>query len=182
MKSRIIVFILLAGLAAVAETVKVADCVRDADLDIWAAADVKFCRTVMDDVFKSAGLEVERSAFDANDMFVPTNAEVICSTFRTEALLKDYSFPLQPMGRMQFALYATPDRAMAMMSTKISEWPRMRVGYSPVSQGDAGDRQKYFDSARLSPEYVEYPTSAGAVQALRNGEIDVLFQIGRAHV
>jgi len=175
MKSRIIVFILLAGLAAVAETVKVADCVRDADLDIWAAADVKFCRTVMDDVFKSAGLEVERSAFDANDMFVPTNAEVICSTFRTEALLKDYSFPLQPMGRMQFALYATPDRAMAMMSTKISEWPRMRVGYSPVSQGDAGDRQKYFDSARLSPEYVEYPTSAGAVQALRNGEIDVLF-------
>ena len=175
MKLKLITFVLLAGLAAVAETVQVADCVRSADLDVWAAADAKFCRTVMDDVFKSAGLEAKRSAFGADNMFVAADAEVICSTFRTEALLKDYSFPLQPLGRMHFALYATPDRAMAMMSTKISEWPRMRVGYSPVSQGDAGDRKRYFDNARLSPEYVEYPTSAGAVQALRDGEIDVLF-------
>ena len=175
MKLKLITFVLLAGLAAVAETVQVADCVRSADLDVWAAADAKFCRTVMDDVFKSAGLEAKRSAFGADNMFVAADAEVICSAFRTEALLKDYSFPLQPLGRMHFALYATPDRAMAMMSTKISEWPRMRVGYSPVSQGDAGDRKRYFDNARLSPEYVEYPTSAGAVQALRDGEIDVLF-------
>ena len=175
MKFKVITLALLAGLAAAAETVKVADCVRNPDLDVWAAADVKFCRTVMEAVFKEAGLEPRRSTFDADGMFVTSNAEVIASAFRTEALLKDYSFPLQPLGRMHFALYATPDRAMAMMSTKISEWPRMRVGYSPVSQGDAGDRKRYFDSARLSPEYVEYPTSAGAVQALRNGEIDVLF-------
>ena len=175
MKLKASTFVLLAALAAVAETVQVADCVRSADLDVWAAADAKFCQTVMGDVFKALGLEAKRAEFGADGMFVASNAEVVCSAFRTEALLKDYSFPLQPLGRMHFALYATPDRAMAMMSTKISDWPRMRVGYSPVSQGDAGDRKRYFDNARLSPEYVEYTTSAGAVQALCNGEIDALF-------
>ncbi len=175
MKLNVIVVASLAALVAAAETVKVADCVRSADLDVWAAADAKFCRIVMADVFKSVGLEAKRSAFGPDNMLVVSNAEVVCSAFRTEALLKDYSFPLQPLGRMHFALYATPDRSMAMTSTRISDWPRMRVGYSPVSQGDAGDRQKYFENARLSPEYVEYPTSAGAVKALRDGEIDVLF-------
>ncbi len=175
MKIKASAFVFLAAFAAVAETVQVADCVRSADLDVWAAADAKFCQTVMGDVFKAVGLETKRAEFGADNLFVASNTEVICSAFRTPALLKHYDFPLQPLGRMHFALYATPDRAMAMTSMKISDWPRMRVGYSPVAQGDAGDRKKYFDSARLSPEYVEYPTSAGAVQALRNGEIDVLF-------
>ena len=62
-----------------------------------------------------------------------------------------------------------------MISTKITEWPRMRVGYSPVAQGQNSDRTDYFEHAKLTPEYVEYPTSKGAVQALRNGEVDVLF-------
>ena len=43
--------------AARAGTVKVADCVRNAELDQWAAYDVRFCRTVMDAVFKRAGLD-----------------------------------------------------------------------------------------------------------------------------
>ena len=175
MKYKASTFVLLAALAAVAETVQVADCVRSADLDVWAAADAKFCQIVMGDVFKAAGLETKRAEFGADNKLVMTNAEVICSAFRTPALLKNYDFPLQPLSRMHFALYATPDRAMAMKSMQISDWPRMRVGYSPASQGDSSDRQKYFESARLSPEYVEYPTSAGAVQALRDGEIDVLF-------
>ena len=175
MKFNITAFVLSVALAGVAETVKVADCVRNADLDIWAAADVKFCQAVMADVFKAAGLEPARAAFDADGLFVETNVEVISSAFRSPSLQEDYAFPLQPLGRMHYALYATPDRAMSMMSTKISDWPRMRVGYSPVSQGDCGDRQRYFDSAKLTPEYVEYPTSAGAVQSLRNGDIDALF-------
>ena len=175
MRHKAIAFVLLAALAAGAETVKVADCVRSADLDVWAAADAKFCQTVMADVFKAAGLEVKRSAFGADSRIVVSNTEVICSAFRTERLQKDYSFPLQPLDRMHYALYATPDKAMSMTSTRISDWPRMRVGYSSVSQGDGRDRQRFFADARLTPEYVEYPTSAGAEQALRNGEIDVLF-------
>ncbi len=175
MKLKAIAIVSLAALAAAAETVNVADCVRSADLDVWAAADAKFCRIVMDEVFKSAGLEVKRSAFGADNRIVVSNAEVVCSAFRTEAMLKDYAFPLQPLGRLHIALYATPDRAMAMTSTRISDWPRMRVGYSSVSQGDTKDRQEYFENARLSPEYVNYPTSAGAEKALRDGEIDALF-------
>ena len=161
--------------AARAGTVKVADCVRNAELDQWAAYDVRFCRTVMDAVFKRAGLEVERAAFDEAGMFSVSNAEVICSAFRTPALLKNYTFPLQPIGRMHFALYTTPSRAMSMMSVKITDWPKMRVGYSPVAQGQNEDREKYFQHARLSPDYVEYPTSAGAEEALRTGKVDVLF-------
>ncbi len=175
MRFKACVFVSLAALAAVAETVNVADCVRNADLDVWAAEDAKFCQAVMTDVFKAAGLEAERVAFGADGLLVETNVDVICSAFRAPSLQEDYAFPLQPLSRMHYALYAAPERAMSMMSTKISEWPRMRVGYSPVSQGDCGDRQRYFDSAKLSPEYVEYPTSAGAVQALRDGDIDVLF-------
>ena len=168
---------ILHSLSASAESVKVSDCERDASLDVWAAADVKFCRNVMDEVFKKAGIEIERAAFDKSGLFSVSNAEVICSAFRTPALLKDYDFPIQPLGRMHFALYATPSRAMSMMSTKITDWPRMRVGYSPVSQGQNSndDRTRYFEHAKLSPEYVEFPTSAGAVKALRDGEIDVLF-------
>ena len=45
---------ILHSLSASAESVKVADCERDASLDVWAAADVKFCRSVMDEVM-SAG-------------------------------------------------------------------------------------------------------------------------------
>ena len=175
MKFKAGTFVLLAALAAAAETVQVADCVRSADLDVWAAADAKFCQAVMGDVFKAVGLEAKRAEFGADGMFVTSNAEVVCSTFRTPALLKDYDFPLQPLGRMHYALYATQDKLMSMASPRISEWPRLRVGYSPASQGDSGDRQRYFEDAQLSPEYVEYPTSAGAVQALRKGEIDVLF-------
>ena len=162
-------------LRAPAEPVKVADCVRDAALDWWAAQDNAFCRAVMDEVFASAGIETERLPFGEDHMTVSTNAEVICSVFRNPDILENYDFPLQPLGRMHFALYTTPDRALAMKAKKITDWPRMRVGYSPVSQGQNQDRQTYFQHARLSPEYVEIPTSAGAVQALKDGEIDALF-------
>ena len=158
-----------------AETVKVADCVRNAELDYWAAADAKYCRKVMDCVFKDAGITAETVEFDADHMMVVSNAEVICSAFRNPDLLENYNFPLQPLGRMHYALYATPNHAISMMSTKITDWPRMRVGYSPVSQGQNQDRQHYFEHANLTPQYVEYPTSEGAVKALHDGEIDALF-------
>ncbi len=160
-----------------AETVKVADCERDPKLDFWAAADNDFCVSIMNDVFQAAGVETTRLEFGDDHLVDVTNADVICSAFRTKKLLQDFDFPQQPLGRMHFALYATPSRAMELMSTKITEWPRMRIGYSPVSQGQISnnDRIKYFEHARLSPTYVEIPTSVGAVQALHNGEIDALF-------
>ena len=170
-------FYILHSLSANAEVVKVADCERDAKLDFWAAADNEFCVAVMDDVFKAAGVETERLKFGDDHLMDVSNADVICSAFRTKRLLKEFDFPLQPLGRMHFALYATPSRAMELMSTKITEWPRMRIGYSPVSQGQItnDDREKYFEHARLKPTYVEIPTSVGAVKALHDGEIDALF-------
>ena len=165
---------LSAGMAR-AETVTVADCVRDAESDYWAASDVYFCADVMGEVFALAGIEAEKAEFDADGMLVPSNAEVVCSAFRTPTLLEDYDFPLQPLGRMHYGLYATPDRADMMMSMKITDWPRMKVAYSPVSQGQNADRENYFAHAELEPEYVEYPTSKGAVEALWAGEADALF-------
>ena len=91
--------------------------------------------------------------------------DVICSAFRTPELLQSYDFPLQPLGRMHYALYATPSRAMSMMSTRITEWPRMRVGCSAVSQGQNNDRTDYFEHAKLSPEFIPYNTSERAVKA-----------------
>ena len=162
-------------LSASAEVVKVADCVRSAELDHWAAADVAFSRRIMDCVLKTSGLEVERVKSGEDNTISPEEADVICSAFRTPELLRHYSFPLQPMGRMHFALYAMPSSAIELMSTKITDWPRLRIGYSPVSQGQNRDREDYFEHAKLSPEYVEYKTSEGAVKALREGEIEVLF-------
>ena len=160
-----------------AAPVKVADCERDPDLDFWAAADNDVCVAIMEDVFAAAGIETERLPFGEDHLMDFSKADVICSAFRTERLLKDFDFPIQPLGRMHFALYATPSRAMELMSTKITDWPRMRVGYSPVSQGQISndDRVRYFEHTNLSPTYVEFPTSAGAVQALHDGEIDALF-------
>ena len=168
-------FAALAALSASAEVVRVTDCVRSAELDHWAASDVVFCRRIMDCVLKMSGLEVRHVKAGEDDRVSPDDVDVICSAFRTPTLLKDYNFPIQPMGRMHFALYAMPSRAIELMSTKITDWPRMRIGYSPVSQGQSRDRENYFEHAKLSPEYVEYPTSAGAVDALREGDIDVLF-------
>jgi len=161
--------------SASAEVVRVADCVRSAELDHWASADVVFSRRIMDCVLKTSGLEVEHVKGGDDHIVSPDEADVICSAFRTPDLLKEYNFPIQPMGRMHFALYAMPSRAIELMSTKITEWPRLRVGYSPVSQGQSRDREEYFEHAKLSPEYVEYPTSEGAVKALREGDIEVLF-------
>ena len=159
------------------EVVRVAYCERDPSLDYWAAADNDFCKAVMHDVLTVAGIEHEHLEFGEDHLADVSKADVICSAFRTKKLLKDFDFPLQPLGRMHFALYATPSRAMELMSTKITEWPRLRIGYSPVSQGQISndDRTKYFEHARLSPTYVEIPTSVGAVQALHDGEIDALF-------
>ena len=171
MKKPFIVFSLAAlAVPLFAETVKVADCERDPKLDFWAAADNDFCVSIMNDVFQTAGVETENIGFGDDHLADVTNADVICSAF-------NFDFPQQPLGRMHFALYATPSRAMELMSTKITEWPRMRIGYSPVSQGQISnnDRTRYFEHARLSPTYVEIPTSVGAVQALHDGEIDALF-------
>ncbi len=168
---------MLAAFCATAAPIKVADCERDPKLDYWAAADNEFCRAVMADVFQAAGIETERLEFGADGQMDVSKADVICSVFRTKRLLEEFDFPLQPLGRMHFALYATPSRAMELMSVKITEWPRMRVGYSPVSQGQVtnDDRTRYFELANLSPTYVEFPTSEGAVKALHDGEIDALF-------
>ena len=165
----------LAAALVRAEPVAVRDCVRNAELDYWAAADVKFCHMVLQQLFHDVGIETKHVPFGKDGNLVETNAVVIASAFRTPDLLEHYNFPLQPLGRMHYALYATPAHAMSMMSMKISDWPRMRVGYSPVSQGQNPDRQNYFKHANLSPEYVEYPTSKGAVKALLDGEIDALF-------
>lgn len=168
-------FSILHSFSAQAESATVADCVRDSKLDYWASADVRYCTTVMHEVFVRAGLETERVEFGADGLIEKSKADVICSAFRTPELSENYVYPLQPIGCMHCALYATPQRSMAMMSQKITEWPRLRVGYSPVSQGQNTDREHYFEQARLTPKYVEYPTSAGAVDALQKGEIDVLF-------
>ncbi|MBO7683547.1 MAG: transporter substrate-binding domain-containing protein, partial [Kiritimatiellae bacterium] len=152
-------------------------CERDPRLDFWANADNEFCKAVMHDVLTTAGVEHIHLEFGEDHLVDVSKADIICSAFRTKKLLQDFDFPQQPLGRMHFALYATPSRAMELMSTKITEWPRLRIGYSPVSQGQISndDRVKYFQHARLSPTYVEIPTSVGAVQALHDGEIDALF-------
>ena len=161
--------------AAFGEIVHVADSVRDASIDFWAAADVRLCRDVMDEVFALAGLEPQRATYGADGRIASTNVEVICSAFRTPTLLEDYDFARQPLGRMHYALYATPDRAELMTSMKITDWPHMKVAYSPVSQGRDNDREKYFQHAGLEPEYVEYHTSLEAVDALKTGQVDLLF-------
>ena len=165
---------LLAGASARAETATFSDCVRDDALDVWAAHDSAFCREVMAEVFKGAGVEATRLPFGPDGM-CPPDADVICSAFRTPDLLERYDFPLQPLSRMHFALYTTADRAMTMLSTRITDWPKLRVGYSPVSQGQTRDREDYFDRAHLAPTYVEIPTSAAAVEALKTNAVDVLF-------
>ena len=175
MKAAIAMSCVLLAAAGAAEKVKVVDCARDPALDEWAASDAKFASAVMEDVFKAAGVEPVRVPYRQDGMSDSSNAEVVCSAFRTERLLKDYDYPLQPLGRMHFALFAMPARATKMMSVKITDWPRMRVGYSPVSQGQGRDRERYFEHATLNPDYVEYKTSTESVQALRNGEIDALF-------
>ena len=157
------------------ERVVVAPCERDPEIDYWAAADVEFCRKVMGEVFAMAGVEPVEAEFGPDGMMVASNAEVVCSAFRTPKLLEDYDFPRQPLGKMHYALYATPDRADLMLSMKITDWPRMKVAYSPVSQGMNPDREDYFAHANLEPEYVEYRTSEGAVEALKAGEVDALF-------
>lgn len=150
------------------------DCVRDYGLDLWASYDTRFCLQVMSNVFASAGLDADRLPFNGDGMFDP-RADVILSAFRTDDLLKDYDFPIQPLSRLHYALYTTADRAMAMMSTRITEWPALRVGYSPVSQGNTDDRTAYFARAQLKPEFKEYKLSEQAVEALKKNEIDALF-------
>lgn len=108
-----------AGLPARAETVAVADCERDSAVDYWAAADVQFCRRVMDEVFALAGVEPVRAEFDADGMLVVSNAEVVCSAFRTPKLLEDYDFPQQPMGRMHYGVYMTQQQASKLFGAKV---------------------------------------------------------------
>ena len=165
---------LLAAASARAADATCSDCVRDAGLDLWASYDNAFSQKIMAEVFKGAGIDARRLPFAPDGSFDP-EAEVICSAFRTPGLLEKYDFPLQPLGRMHYALYTTADRAMTMMSTRVTEWPRLRVGYSPVSQGQTLDREDYFERAKLTPAYVEFPTSAEAVDALRTNALDALF-------
>ena len=163
---------------ASAATLRVADCVRDPALDSWAASDARFCAKVMAEVLAKAcpaDTTIEHVPYGFEGMAALGSADVVLSTFRTVDIKERFNFAVQPLCRMHYALYASPDRAEAMMATKITDWPRMRVGYSPVAQGRTDDRERYFERANLSPDYVEYSTSEGAVEALNCGEIDALF-------
>ena len=160
---------------ALAQTATVIECERSATFDEWASSDVMFCTNVLNRVFGMAGVEPQFVEYDDDDRQGVDKPDVICSAFRTAKLLRDYDFPLQPLGKMHYALYAVPSRAEELLATKITEWPRMKVGYSPVSQGQTDDREDFFRSARLTPSFVEYAKSSEAVDALHNGEIDVLF-------
>ena len=165
----------LIALKACGETVPVAECERSPEQDEWAAGDAAFAKEVMRDVFEKAGVQPEYLPFGPDAMFDQQHADVITCAFRTPDLDGAYDFPVQPLSKMHFALYATPERAKQMMNIRITEWPRMRVGYSPVAQGQDGEREHYFERATLSPEYVEFPTSRQAESALRDGSIDLLF-------
>ena len=160
---------------ALAEPVKVAESVRNPDLDYWASDDSRFCSTIMGEVLVKAGIDVEKVPYENGDTIDESAVEVICSAFKTPELERNYLFSRQPLDQMHFALYVTPEKASAMMATKITDWPSLIVGYSPVSQGMTEDRVRYFRHATLLPKYVEYPTSASAVEALKNGDVDVLF-------
>ena len=178
-------FVLSAVLAAAvpaeglsAESVRVVDCVRDPSLDVWTASDVRYAHAVMEEVFRRAGIVPEWTKPGTRATTPENDADVICSAFRTPELLEKYDFPLQPMNKMRFALYADPKRAKDMIATTLTDWdwPNMKVGYSPVAQGQSDDRTRYFEHAQLTPGgYVEYPTSAGAVQALLKNEVQALF-------
>ena len=149
-----LVFALLAAFAATAETVKVADCERDPKLDFWAAADNDFCVSIMNDVFQTAGVETENIGFGDDHLADVTNADVICSAFRTKKLLENFDFPQQPLGRMHFALYATPSRAMELMSTKIgcaSATRRSRRARSPTTTASSTSSMRVF--RRLTSRY-----------------------------
>ena len=167
-------FAILASFAP-AQTATVIECERDPAFDYWASSDVKFCTTVMNRVFGIANVQPQFAGYRDDGRPEIDAPEVICSTFRTPKLLRDYDFPLQPLGKMHYALYAVPSRAEEMLSIRIADWPRMKVGYSPVSQGQTDDMADFFRSARLTPSFVEYARSAEAVEALHRGEIDVLF-------
>ena len=165
----------LIAFKASGETVRVSDCERDHSLDVWAAPDVAFAREVTKDIIERAGLEVEDVPFGADSHFDRDRTDVIRCAFRTPELCRDFDFPVQPLATMHFALYATHEKAMEMMNVRITDWPRLRVGYSPVSLGQSNDRQQYFEHAALSPEYVEFKTSEDAVSALKSKAIDLLF-------
>ena len=158
-----------------AEPVRVAESVRDSDFDYWASYDSRFCSTVMGEVFAKAGLDVEKVPFGDDGFIDTTEVEVICSAFRTPDLEREYSFSRQPIDLMHYALYVTPEKASEMLSIRITEWPSLIVGYSPVAQGLCDDRKNYFRHAGLLPRYEEYETSEAAVDALRCGKVDVLF-------
>ena len=101
------VFILLLSLAAAANAakVKVADCERDPQLDFWAAADNEFCVKLMESVFQNAGLEIERLPFGEVHLMDATNADVVCSAFRTKKMLENFEFPQQPLSQVHIHLY-----------------------------------------------------------------------------
>ena len=108
--------------AVCAETVRVVDCVRDPSLDVWAASDVRYARAIMEEVFKRAGITPEWVKPGTRATTPESDVDVICSAFRTPELLEKFDFPLQPMNKMRFALYADPKRAKDMIATKITDW------------------------------------------------------------
>ena len=143
---------ILHSLSANAEAVRVADCERDAKLDFWAAADNEFCVAIMDDVFKFAGIETTRVEFGEDHLLDVSKADVICSAFRTKKLLQDFDFPQQPLGRMHFALYATPSRALARLAgADIERRPhevlRACAALADV-RGDSDERRRGAGAAR----------------------------------
>ena len=174
MMKRLFVFSAFAALPLLTLGQTYSDCIRDHSLDEWASYDARFCINVMSNVLEKAGVKGERLPFGEDGIF-DGRSDIIFSTFRTEKLAETYDFPMQPLGRLHYALYTTPDRAMSLLSRKITDWPTMRVGFSKVAQGDTDDREGYFANAELTPEYIEFAQSASAVEALRENKIDVLF-------
>ena len=95
-------FAILASFAP-AQTATVIECERDAAFDYWASSDVKFCTRVMNRVFGIANVQPQFAGYRDDGRPEIDAPEVICSTFRTPKLLRDYDFPLQSLGKKKIS-------------------------------------------------------------------------------
>ena len=146
---------------------------RRADLDGWARSNAEFGKAVVNDLVAHSGSEIEWVDDDATNFC--ESADVLASVFRIPEYENDYLFPTRPLSRMHYGVYAPRGREERKSLHYYMALKKLKVGWSPVSQGTPDDRERFFAQNGMKPEYVEYAKSEDAVAALSAGEVDLLF-------
>jgi signal transduction histidine kinase/ABC-type amino acid transport substrate-binding protein len=120
-------------------------------------------------------IDVDLEGTLAHEEFLHTQ-DIICGIIKNEEYQKVMDFPQQPIGKFKTTLLTREDNDV-FIKNDPKNWPNntiLKIGYVPCTLGCTNKLAEFANRYLLQYKTVEYPTEMETLQALKDGEIDMV--------